>query len=196
MATSKTLTPTNVTISIPEMTDSPDASVFSNCIDKEADAINALNNKIRTITSGSLHDIKTSGVYYLTGAVTDKPIASGGLYVVSAYSNSVLVGVYADLTYGNQYTVTYDGTNWNVNSLISKIVTASLNYDAANAVFPLGNNPAPGGGAQITVPARNVNTGALYILWFKSVQNGFAIGSVLSGSAPSNNDMVFLQYFA
>ena len=48
MATSKTLTPTNETIQIPAMTDAPDASVFSNCIDKEADAINALNSK-RTI---------------------------------------------------------------------------------------------------------------------------------------------------
>ena len=43
MATSKTLTPTNVTISIPEMTDQPNASVFSNCVDKEADAINSLS---------------------------------------------------------------------------------------------------------------------------------------------------------
>lgn len=46
MATSKTLAPTNVTISIPAMTDQPDASVFSNCVDKEADAINALNSKL------------------------------------------------------------------------------------------------------------------------------------------------------
>lgn len=46
MATSKTLTPTNETIQIPAMTDAPDASVFSNCIDKEADAINALNSNI------------------------------------------------------------------------------------------------------------------------------------------------------
>ena len=45
MATSKTLAPTNVTIQIPAMTDTPDASVFSNCVDKEADAINALNSK-------------------------------------------------------------------------------------------------------------------------------------------------------
>lgn len=45
MATSKTLAPTNVTISIPAMTDAPDASVFSNCVDKEADAINALNSQ-------------------------------------------------------------------------------------------------------------------------------------------------------
>ena len=46
MAISKTLTPTNETIQIPAMTDAPDASVFSNCIDKEADAINALNSKL------------------------------------------------------------------------------------------------------------------------------------------------------
>lgn len=46
MATSKTLSPTNVTISIPAMTDVPDASVFSNCVDKEADAINALNSNL------------------------------------------------------------------------------------------------------------------------------------------------------
>lgn len=46
MATSKTLAPTNQTIQIPAMTDVPDASVFSNCIDKEADAINALNSQL------------------------------------------------------------------------------------------------------------------------------------------------------
>ena len=49
MATSKTLTPTNVTIQIPEFTDQPDQRVNSNCIDKEADAINALNNQIANV---------------------------------------------------------------------------------------------------------------------------------------------------
>lgn len=49
MATSKTLTPTNVTISIPEFTDQPDQRVNSNCIDKEADAINALNDNIASL---------------------------------------------------------------------------------------------------------------------------------------------------
>ena len=47
MANSKTLAPTNVTISIPAMADAPDASVFSNCVDKEADAINALNSQLK-----------------------------------------------------------------------------------------------------------------------------------------------------
>ena len=46
MATSKTLAPTNVTISSPEFTDRPDQRANSNCIDKEADAINALNSQI------------------------------------------------------------------------------------------------------------------------------------------------------
>ena len=46
MATSKTLTPTNVTIQIPAFADKPDQRVNSNCIDKEADAINALSDQI------------------------------------------------------------------------------------------------------------------------------------------------------
>ena len=50
MATSKTLTPTNVTIQIPEFTDQPDQRVNSNCLDKEADAINALNTQITLCT--------------------------------------------------------------------------------------------------------------------------------------------------
>lgn len=49
MATSKTLTPTNVTIYIPEFTDQPDQRVNSNCIDKEADAINALDSRTTVI---------------------------------------------------------------------------------------------------------------------------------------------------
>ena len=46
MASSKTLNPTNVTIQIPALTDAPNVSVLSNCIDKEADAINTLNSNL------------------------------------------------------------------------------------------------------------------------------------------------------
>ena len=49
MATSKTLTPTNVTIQIPAFTDKPDQRVNSNCIDKEADAINALSDQMANL---------------------------------------------------------------------------------------------------------------------------------------------------
>ena len=50
MATSKTLTPTNVTIQIPDFTERPDQRVNSNCIDKEADAINALNSNFTSLS--------------------------------------------------------------------------------------------------------------------------------------------------
>ena len=80
MATSKTLAPTNVTISIPAMTDAPNASVISNCIDKEADAINALNSQIvkilktKTISatsdSNSTIDLALSNAYIVYSVYT------------------------------------------------------------------------------------------------------------------------------
>ena len=54
MATNKTLAPTNVTIAIPAMADKPDASVFSNCVDKEADAINALNSNMDNVINANV----------------------------------------------------------------------------------------------------------------------------------------------
>ena len=58
MATSKTLTPTNVTISIPAMSDRPNQSVNSNCIDKLADAV----NKCYNITTPSNYEFTASKV--------------------------------------------------------------------------------------------------------------------------------------
>ena len=54
MATTKTLTPTNQTISIPELSDAPDMSVAADAIDKEADAINALGSNIIKKSATSL----------------------------------------------------------------------------------------------------------------------------------------------
>ena len=79
MATSKTLTPTNVTIQIPEFTDQPDQRVNSNCIDKEADAINALNAQIADLPDYSTTEKKigtwTDGsalyrIVYAIGSIT------------------------------------------------------------------------------------------------------------------------------
>lgn len=55
MATSKTLKPTNETISIPAMTDRPNQSVNSNCIDKLADNVNKLYDRVysKLLDSGS-----------------------------------------------------------------------------------------------------------------------------------------------
>ena len=80
MATSKTLAPTNVTISIPAMTDAPNASVMSNCIDKEADAINTLNSQITT-KIGDFYAVQLN--YGTTITVTSKGVGNrAGIVIV------------------------------------------------------------------------------------------------------------------
>ena len=71
MATSKTLTPTNVTIQIPAMADLPDASVFSNCVDKLGDAVNALNSTVNNKTSKN----RTTWGSSLTWSHSSSPIS-------------------------------------------------------------------------------------------------------------------------
>lgn len=70
-----------------------------------------VNGRFKTVSSGSLHDIKTSGVYYLTGGVSDKPATNGGQYIVSAFSNSLLVGFYTS-TDGYSFSVIYINDTW------------------------------------------------------------------------------------
>lgn len=68
-----------------------------NGLGAEVAALNSnIAQKFRTVTSGSMHDIKTSGIYYLTGGVTDKPTGNGGMYIVSAFNADLLVGLFAN----------------------------------------------------------------------------------------------------
>ena len=89
MATSKTLAPTNVTISIPAMTDQPDASVFSNCVDKEADAINALNSQIANPKNVAYTSVTgTSQAQFETALTTALDgMGTGEVRVCPAYAN-------------------------------------------------------------------------------------------------------------
>jgi hypothetical protein len=137
MATSKTLTPTNQTISIPALGDAPDASVFSNCIEKEADAINTLNSHFVTISSGSLHDILKTGMYYLTAAVTDKPTAAGGYYSVTVFSNDLLVGMFCSLD-GNIANIRYANGTWTVQKTPSFRVVEGSQTTGATGNIALG----------------------------------------------------------
>ena len=112
MATSKTLTPTNVTIQIPEFTDQPDQRVNSNCIDKEADAINALNGKITLLNVGTattdnngilhlqnLYDVtqytaicvrsRELSNYYFSGVMNAKSTTFGESVVAFNYTGAV-----------------------------------------------------------------------------------------------------------
>lgn len=90
MAITKTLRPTNVTISIPDFTDQPDQRVNSNCIDKEADAINTLSEHLTTATTVKTHTFAGSIAVKRCGNVCFLSCVSG------TYSNSAAWGT---LTY-------------------------------------------------------------------------------------------------
>jgi len=70
-----------------------------------------LGSKLITVTSGSMHDIKASGAYYLLNAVTDKPTSTGGSYVVGS-NGTVVSGIFTQNSTGNTYVVRYDGSTW------------------------------------------------------------------------------------
>ena len=110
--TTKTLTPTNQTITLPDMTERPNASVLVDGIGKDADAINALSEHIgnQTLTTtaqtldgavnelnagkaiqgnkgigGNIDDILSAGIYYLDG--TNNYTRYGVLIVAKAGDN-------------------------------------------------------------------------------------------------------------
>lgn len=90
MATTKHLDPTNVDISIPAMTDQPNASVFSNCVDKEADAINALNSKLNN-----------KGTFLLEGMSWSNSTGWGTLqsFIPHANANNLTISSVTCVTY-------------------------------------------------------------------------------------------------
>ena len=84
MATSKTLKPTNTTVSIPAMTDRPNQSVNSNTMSALADAVNNLYNNANNYAlkadsssianNTNLNTITTPGMYYSNNVTTtNKP---------------------------------------------------------------------------------------------------------------------------
>lgn len=82
----------------------------------------ALDGKFRTITSGSMKDIKESGIYYVTASVTDRPSGVGGFYFCSAYSASVYGGLFFSPYEATFYLFyTSDGTNFSSKQLSDKI---------------------------------------------------------------------------
>jgi len=148
MATSKTLTPTNVTIQIPAMTDAPDQSVNSNCIDKLGDAVNTLNSQMTNYLksgSNSIGNIICSGYNTGSGNYIDCfiPCSTGGKTVTAASaSSSTLVylptkrisfssvptitvletnayGVRLELAYPSTETVNITGTVYLVNLVLT-----------------------------------------------------------------------------
>lgn len=62
-------------------------------IDEVADMLgNKLN--VAVMTSGSMNNVTSSGLYYLGNAVTDKPINIGGMFIAMFGNPNVAVGLY------------------------------------------------------------------------------------------------------
>lgn len=117
MATTKTLTPTNQAITLAAFTEKPDNRTNVTNDDKLADAVNALNSKIRTISTGSLHDITTPGMYWLISGVADKPEPGAGMYILQAYADSYRAGLYVVADNCVQYNVALVNGTWTYNKL-------------------------------------------------------------------------------
>ena len=92
MATTKTIQPTGTTITMPAMTDKPDASVFSTDVERITDAVNALDSKINTKVTGTLKSVtySTSTTFTIENgsrviAVTSAaPTSTHGVYIIAA----------------------------------------------------------------------------------------------------------------
>ncbi len=78
-----------------------------------------------------------------------------------------------------------------VNELNSKIAPViALTYDSSISRFVPPSGTAKLANAQLTFVARNTNTGAIYVLYYIYSDNNFAVAATISGSAPSNGNLV------
>ena len=134
MATNKTLTPTNVVIQIPDFTDRPDQRVTNNCIDKMADAVNALNSKIennlQTIVMTSLGN-RTFRVN--NPSDNNRPFgilicSFSDVFLVSAVNGTGDLGVQRLTTGSQQSSVFVNGRNMKLGNDANRIYTIIAPY--------------------------------------------------------------------
>jgi len=160
-----------LTISQQTLTAAQKSQVKSNLGFANQTDLDTVNGKFKTISSGSMHDIKTSGMYYLTGGVTDKPTGNGGYYSVTVYNNDLLVGIFTN-TDGYTYHVHYSNGTWTYEQLAlnskfrcgyfsktlsgsTEQIDGSVNFSPA---FPTGTIPIVV--CNISDPARGASGGA------------------------------------
>lgn len=81
------------------------SSIIPKALNGDISSLNdALSNHFMVKLSGSMHDIHTSGVHYVTNAVSDKPNATGGLLTISFAANGNGAGIYQVASVSNPYT--------------------------------------------------------------------------------------------
>ena len=199
MATNKTLTPTNVTIAIPAMADKPDASVFSNCIDKEADAINTLNSKIvsyHVATDVSLESLQSS-LETLGASMQDGDVRSIDFSVVPAtgvfaqartfgfirriVSGRYLVSVQQGINAGKIINGYFVGNVWNWESVSDNIGRKTDRI--RNGYF--------GNGATYTVPLDGLCAYCIVVSYVSGNNVGsIYVGIAVAGASPTNTGKI------
>lgn len=127
-------------------------------------AINDLNSKLgRLITSGSLHDILTPGIYYISSSVTDQPVQQdgyGGTYIVSSTNENTLVGIYISM---------YDKSIWSITKLNATWTHTQMAKTAWKLVgTATGNN-------ELSLPSTNWNE-LRVIVYLTSTPNEGRVG--------------------
>ena len=95
MATTKTLTPTNQVITIPDFTDKPDNRLQADSAGKLADAVNQLNNNMSILenatlleSSDDLDSLRNNRLYYCIADNNPAHTPANGHYIMQNYSYS------------------------------------------------------------------------------------------------------------
>lgn len=80
---------------------------------------------------------------------------------------------------------------------ISRLINTRLYYDATNKYFPIPTGtrkPNNNANFQLTLAARNTNTGAIYIIWYDWTSSAFRIASIISGNVPTEGQAIDISY--
>lgn len=82
-----------------------------------------------------------------------------------------------------------------IETVDAKLVSTFLQYSSATSNFPIPSGTAKPKLQQITCVARNINSGAIHILWYNG-SDAFNLGGTISGNAPTDGQGVAVNYLA
>ena len=108
-------------------------------------ALSKLNTDLTDIVSGaSLHDfVGKNGLYWLTSAVTDKPVPGGGLLIFRTYNAGYCAGEYVEADTGRTFSVKFANDAWVYTELAVKANVDQLSEIStlhSNAISQLNTN--------------------------------------------------------
>lgn len=89
-------------------------------------------------------------------------------------------------------------SSWSVKkyALTSNLVSVMLSWNTGVGFKLPDSTPAPVGGRQIALCGRNTTNGSIYAVWYDGGSRSFRMGSVISGSNPSDGEAIALEYLA